>query len=127
LKGHDWRDDLQSLDEAGQTEPRLPADPRAMQSSEWRRAIRELHRFSAKQQKFYLELAADGSFRIPDVPAGGYVLKLTVCEPPDPEAYDPAGNPIIRRPLATLSLSVTVTAGAPGETQDLGTILVPLE
>jgi hypothetical protein len=52
---------------------------------------------------------------------------LTVNEPPDPDAFDPMGNPIIRRGVGKLSQSVTITASDTDEVQDLGTITVPLD
>ena len=124
LKGHNWRDDLQVLTEAGQTQPRISARPN---TPEWRRGLRELNRFWARQHKYYLEIEPDGAFRIADVPPGEYVLQLTVAEPFDPDAYDPAGNPIMRRTLGSLTRPVSVSASAAGEPLDLGSITVPLD
>jgi hypothetical protein len=124
LKGHDWRDDLQALTEAGHAEPKPKGEP---DTPEWRRSLRDLNRFWATQRKFYLELQPGGAFRIADVQPGDYLLQLTVNEPPDPDAFDPLGNPIIRRRVGKLSQPVTITASDTGEVQDLGTITVPLD
>ena len=42
LKGHDWRDDLQALAEAGQAEPKPNGAPG---TPEWRRGFRQLQHF----------------------------------------------------------------------------------
>jgi hypothetical protein len=124
LKGHDWRDDLQAIIETGHAEPKPSGAPG---TPEWRRSFRELQHFWATQRKFYLELQPDGAFRISDVPPGEYLLQLTLKEPPDLDAFEPLGKPIIRRRVGKLSQPVTITASDTGEVQDLGTIIVPLD
>ncbi len=112
LPGHDWRDDLQVLGEVGRTQPPTPNDP---------------GRHTETSRNFYPEIAPDGTFRIDDVDAGTYTLNLNVLQPPDPDAYDPLGNPIRRPRIGRKSLRVTVPEGDGNEPIDLGVITIPVE
>jgi hypothetical protein len=65
------------------------------------------------------KLAPDGSFRIEDVPAGKYTLKLMVIAPPEKGRVDP------NRTIAKAEKQVVVPAMASGrsdEPLDVGTI-----
>ena len=124
LAHYTFRHDLQMLVENSGPEPKLIGRP---SSPEWRHSLRELSRFRACQRRYYLEIEPDGSFRIPDVSAGEYQLQLTVTQPPDPDAYDPLGNPAVRSPLGKSSTPVSVSASDSSEVQDLGVIILPLE
>jgi RNA polymerase sigma factor (sigma-70 family) len=124
LSGHDWRDDLQSLIEAGMTQPVSRAQPH---TPEWRKEWRALNRFWATLKQFFLELRPDGAFLISDVPPGNYTLQLTVAQPPGESDTDMIGNPITRRQIGGRSVEVVVPEADPNEPLDLGTITIPLD
>ncbi len=50
-----------------------------------------------------------------------------MAEPPDPDKWDPAGNPVIRPPLGKYSQRVTVPGGPASEPIDLGMLTIPLK
>lgn len=121
LANHDWRDDLQSLVEAGRTEP-TPA-PGTAPSREF---FRNLQRHWANIRRYFADIQADGSFRIEAVSPGTYVFKLRITQPAAP-AKDPEISTFARPSIGQLELPVMVEDGPTDLPQDLGTITIPLE
>jgi RNA polymerase sigma factor (sigma-70 family) len=126
LPGHDWRDDLQSLVQKG---PKPPAFTPTADFDVIQRFQRELERYNASVQKYFLEIQPDGSFRIEDVPAGAYILELRVTQPIPSAAPSLSGPETLfnRRPLGKQSIAVTLPETDSTDLLDLGTITIPLD
>lgn len=76
---------------------------------------------------YYPDIRPDGSFRIDDVPAGDYMLKLRVSAPPNGD-FMLQQMPESRAELGSLKLPVTVPSGDFNNPPlDLGTITIPVK
>jgi RNA polymerase sigma factor (sigma-70 family) len=126
LPGHDWRDDLQSLVQKG---PKPPAFTPTADLDVIQRFQRELERYNASLQKYFLEIQPDGSFRIDDVPSGEYILELRVTQPIPSDAPSLSGPETLfnRRPLGKQSIAVTLPETDSTDPLDLGTITIPVD
>jgi len=125
VPGHQWRDDLQRLEEIRDDLPPVAAGAPGMdpQDPEWVRRIRAHARREAQVRKFFPDVQPDGAFRMEDVPPGSYTFQLRVSRPPtDPEDED---QRYFRPELGKLSVPVVVPQG--DEPLDLGTITIPVK
>ncbi len=126
LPGHDWRDDLQSLN---QSEPNAPVLTPTSDFAALQRFARESEARNARATKYYLEIESDGSFHIDDVPPGNYVLDLKVAQPiasSPASASGPEGS-FDRRDLGKYSKPVQVPENEEDTPIELGTITIPLD
>jgi hypothetical protein len=126
LPGHDWRDDLQSLN---QSDPNAPVFTPTSDFAALQRFARESEARNARAPKYYLEIESDGSFHIDDVPPGNYVLDLKVAQPiasSPASASGPEGS-FDRRDLGKYSKPVQVPENEEDTPIDLGTITIPLD
>lgn len=125
IPGYDWRLDLQKLEQAL---PELqPISDAKSDREELRRRIRAHSLRRMTMSTFFPDIRPDGSFRIVDVPAGDYVLKVRISVSPNGED-SMQQLPEHRVELGSLRIPVTVTDGDFNDPPlDLGTISIPVK
>src|SRR5205823_1826097 len=80
--------------------------------------------YDRKQRRFQLIFDRDGNFKVEDVPAGTYELRVRVTNPPkDPNMRYQRTE----EELGLLVKEVTIPPGAPGEEFDLGNFEMDLK
>jgi hypothetical protein len=91
--------------------------------------VRASSRREARIAKHFLTVQPDGSFRIDDVPAGTYLLKLRVSTPPKDVTSSDADS-FFRPELGKLERPIVVPDSADPATTgplDLGVLTIPVK
>jgi len=125
VAGHQWRDDLQKLEEVRPDFP-LVKSRAPNQTPDFMGELRAHSRREAQIRKFFPDIQPDGGFRLDDVPAGTYRLTLRVSVPPTD--YSDENQLFFRRELGKLEVPVVVPPGDFNDPPlDLGTITFPVK
>ncbi len=124
VAGHQWRDDIQTLEEIRSDLPTVREVFR--NHPEFPKYLRVERRREAQIRKFFPDIQPDGSFRMDDVPAGTY--RLTLCVSVPPTDYSDENQRFFRRELGKLEVPVVVPPGDFNDPPlDLGTITIPVK
>ncbi len=121
-KEFSWAGMLPRLEEIVETSPEPPAPTAGPGEILSARYLRDHTRWHNSRRRYYLEMRADGAFRVDDVPAGHYLMFLQVFAPADLGAPDYTAGLSQGPLLGVVNVPLQVTAA--DNPLDLGLIPV---